>query len=485
MKISCRLNTFSIMGLLGVSNALALEYQASNNVEHPNILFILVDDMGYSDLGCYGNTINETPNIDNLASQGKRFTHMYAGSAVSTPSRFSIITGYFPIRYNIGHVFRDDNEYMIPSETNLPSLLKSAGYHTAHIGKWHLGGLREEDVKRRLEGKSSIPGPLQQGFEYASTSIEGKPIRRDLMLGDSLYCKGGKYMIENDSFAHPIEAHLEDIKTQKVLDLLDTYSKKNDAPFYINLCYDAPHAPYEPAPKKHLSKYQAIGATGNNLYYRSMISHLDECIGRIEKKLRDLDLFDNTIIIFTSDNGPAMQGVPGPFKGGKSDLHEGGIRVPAFIVWNGVIPSNTLSHDNNHFTDFLPTLCNIAGVRNVPDKDGENRIKSWTSQGECVPRNKRMFFSINLLGNSQLQEPRPEPHISHVVIDGKWKLTAMVDEEKVVPLELYDLISDEREIKNILGKQPKVEAELLDFMSDVIDDERWEWDRNLGVYNVD
>ena len=465
----------------------ATTHIAANNVQEskrPNILFILVDDMGYGDLTCYGSAGNDTPHIDALARQGKRFTHMYAGSAVSTPSRVSILTGRFPIRYDVRHVFRDKNEYLIPQETNLARLLNNAGYHTAHVGKWHLGGLRIEDIQRRKEGKRTTPGPLQQGFDYASTSIEGLPIRRDLMLGDSLYRKGGKHMIINDEFASPRLAHLEDLKTSDVMDLMESFSK-TDKPFFINLCYDAPHDPYEPAPEKHLKKYEAMGVTGKQLYFRSMVSHLDECIGRLEDKLKELGIYDNTLIIFTSDNGPARQGSPGVFKGGKSDLHEGGLRVPGFVVWNNVVPKGTVSHDICHFTDFLPTLCAIAkaNTSNI-NSDGENILSMWTAPEEVyTERTKKMFFQLDKSGTSQLQAPRPMPHISVAAIDGKWKLTADIINDKLTLLELFDLRNDQRELKNLLGEHPEVEKELQDFMEKVLAEKRWEWDRNLGIYD--
>ena len=477
MKI--QLTILASFASIAIGNAVNQEQE-----KRPNILFILVDDMGYGDLSCYGNPGIETPHIDALARQGKRFTHMYAGSAVSTPSRVCLMTGKFPIRYNVSHVFRDKNEYLIPDKNNLAQQLKQAGYHTAHIGKWHLGGLRKEDIDRRNEGKSTIPGPLQQGFEHALTSIEGLPIRRNLMLGDSLYRKGGGYLIRNDEYAPKDTAYLETIKTQEAMRLMEQYSK-SDKPFFINLWYDAPHDPYEPAPGNHLEKYKKMGVTGKQLYFRSMVSHLDESIGLLEKKLKELGLFENTLIVFTSDNGPARQGSPGPFKGGKTDLHDGGIRVPAFVVWKGLIPERTLNHDVCHFADFLPTLCNIAQVKDLPEKlDGENIMSTFTSkQGVYTERGKKLFFQIDKVGTSQLQAPRPMPHVTVAAIDGKWKLTADVIDDKLTALELFDLTTDQRELKNQLGKYLAIEANLLNFMKNVLSEERNDWNRQLGIYN--
>lgn len=464
--------------LLGI---LSLSAVTASAQKQPNIIFILADDMGYGDLGCYGSASIETPNIDALASQGKRFTRFYAGSAVSTPSRVTLMTGKFPIRYDVQHVFRDKHEYLLQENFIIPKMLKEAGYQTAHIGKWHLGGVRSFDIDRRKSGIATIPGPLQQGFDHSLTTIEGTNPRRELMLSDRMYKESGLHLIRNDRYAIADSAHWEDIKTNEALSLMDQYAK-NDKPFFINLWYDSPHDPYELAPSDNIAKYEDMGVTGDQLLFRTMVSHLDKNIGKIQAKLKELGIYDNTIIVFTSDNGPARQGCSGPFKGGKSDLHEGGIRVPCFVVWNGVIPSATISHDVCHFADFLPTFYEIVNGKQTTIKgDGESLLAQLKKDGNVyTKRNKKLFFQLKKSGSSQLQAPRPLPHISIAVIDEKWKLTADIIGGKIKPLELFDLMTDQRELKNLLGTQLEIEKELFLFMEEVVNNERKHWDRELG-----
>ncbi|MFI3295115.1 MAG: sulfatase-like hydrolase/transferase [Rikenellaceae bacterium] len=465
--------------LTAVLLAPVLETKAQDR--KPNIIFILADDMGYGDLACYGNPIIDTPNIDTLASEGRRFTHFYAGAAVSTPSRVSLMTGRFPIRYNVGEVFRDKNEYLVEEEVNLAKVLKAAGYATAHIGKWHLGGLRDVDLERRDEGIATSPGPMQQGFDHSLTSIEGKPIRAELMTSDRLYKEAGEHLIRDDQYAPEDNNHWEDIKTAEALRLMEEYSR-GDKPFFINLWLDSPHAPYE-ATERHLDKYLEMGAEGYRANFYSMVAHIDENLGKIKSKLKELGIDDNTIIIFTSDNGPAHHGSAGPFKGAKTDLHEGGVRVPAIIWWNGVISSG-VDHNCYHFTDFLPTLNTLGGGEPLPtlyQGDGEDISEALLSESiERRTRENRIFFIMNKGGNSQLQIPRPQPHPTYAVIDGKWKLTADIVDGELVALELYDLMSDQHELKNLLGKHPEIEKSLYDYMKQTLDEPRTLWDYELG-----
>lgn len=460
--------------------------EAAAQQKQPNIIFILADDMGYGDLACYGNPIIDTPNIDTLASEGRRFTHFYAGAAVSTPSRVSLMTGRFPIRYNVGEVFRDKNEYLVQEDVNLARVLKAAGYTTAHIGKWHLGGLRNFDLERRDSGVATSPGPLQQGFDHALTSVEGKPIRAELMTQDRLYKEAGQHLIRNDKHAAKDYNHWEDIKTAEALHLMEEYSKA-DKPFFINLWLDSPHAPYE-ATERHLDKYLEMGAEGYRANFYSMVAHIDENIGRIKSKLKDLGIYDNTIIIFTSDNGPAHHGSAGPLKGAKTDLHEGGVRVPCIISWSGVIPGG-VDHNVYSFTDFLPTLNSFAEGGALPKSyhgDGVDVAEALLSEcGERRERKKRLFFIMNKGGDSQLQIPRPQPHPSYAVVDGKWKLTGDMVDGELVALELYDLMSDQHELKNLLGRHPDIESSLYDYMRSTLEEPRTLWDYDLGYDESD
>lgn len=421
----------------------------------PNVIMLLADDMGYGDLSCYGSQSIETPHIDSLARQGMRFTHFYSGSAVCTPSRACLLTGKFPLRFDIRQHFTDNEEHLPEGTVTLPKLLHEAGYATAHIGKWHLGGLRPQDYEARQRNEPANPGPLQQGFDHYLCNIEGAPIRPMLVKDRKLYHEGGKYMVMDDKRPPENKKHWTEIKVDEAIRLIDGWHTEQQ-PFFLNLWFDVPHTPYEPAPEPHLSKYEKMGVTGDQLYFRSMVSHLDANIGRLVSRLKELDMYDNTIIIFSSDNGPAFQGSPGPFRGGKTDLHEGGIRVPMFAVWPGKIPENTYSFQTAHMADILPTICEVVGVTPPEDIDGVS-ILPHLQNGTDIKRDI-LLWQMDLYARFQNQGPKPTPYATSVAQMGKWKLLT----DSLQPTELFNLEADHRELYNLLGQEPEIEKILLD-----------------------
>lgn len=422
--------------------------------QKPNILVLLADDLGYGDLGCYGSQSIETPNIDALANEGIRFTRFYAGSAVCSPSRACLLTGNFPLRYNIRKHF-DDNEMHLPVDAlTLPEILKEDGYTTAHIGKWHLGGLRPVDYEARAIGKHANPGPLQHGFDYYLANIEGAPVRPMLIKERKLYREGGKYLVENEHRLPERNEHWTEIKVSKAIGLLDEW-KLSDKPFYLQIWFDVPHTPYEPAPEPHLSKYKQLGCENDQLFFRSMVSHLDEQIGRLISHLKQTGQYDNTLIMFTSDNGPAYQGSPGPFKGGKTDLHEGGIRVPGFFVWNGHIKSGTHTFQTGHFADFLPTVCEINNI-DISHNQIDGRSLLPVLKGEDNIEERILLWQMDMYAHFQNQGAKPKPYSTAVAVKGNWKMLA----DSLTPVELFNMVQDHREIYNLLGMKNELEKEL-------------------------
>jgi arylsulfatase A-like enzyme len=429
----------------------------------PNIILLLVDDMGYGDLTCYGGQAVYTPNIDQLAHAGVRFTRFYSASGVCTPSRAAILTGKYPLRFNIRQHFSDKGENLPAGIETLPKILKKAGYATAHIGKWHLGGLRTEDFEARKKGKEADPGPLQHGFDHSLTSIEGAPPRPLLIKERKLYREGGKYMVRNDQRAPEDPNHWTNIKVNEAIKLLEGW-KENDQAFFLNLWFDVPHTPYEPAPEPHLSTYANMGATGDQLYFRSMVSNLDENIGRLITKLKELDLYENTLILFTSDNGAAWEGEVGPFKGGKTDLHEGGIRVPFIAVWQNKIPGNHVSFQRGHHTDILPTICEAVHADYKESIDGMSLLPNLCN-GEEINRGL-ILWQMDIYKSLQRHYEKPEPYGTNIAYKGPWKLLL----DSITPVELYHLENDPHEVLNVLGKYPEIvnnlREETILFMSE-------------------
>ena len=417
----------------------------------PNIVFILADDLGYGDLSCYGSQSIATPNIDEMARQGIKFTHCYAGSAVSSPSRACMLTGKFPLRYNIRHHFDDREMHLQADAVTIPMLLKQANYTSIHIGKWHLGGLRLQDFENRNNKKAALPGPLEHGFDSYLCGIEDPLIRAALVEKRELYRRGGEFLVANDKRLDKNPKHGEDIKTDEAIRVIEKYSKQHK-PFFLNLWFEAPHTPYEPVPEPHYSKYVNSGATGDQLLFRSMVSHLDANVGKILKKLKELGIEKNTIVVFTSDNGPAYQGSPGPFRGGKTDLHEGGIRVPCIIQWKGHVISNLISQETIHFADFMPTFSHLAGADDSKVKEDGIDISNYLLTQ--IPLKKRtLCFQMDLYKEYQNQGPKPFPYATTVIIENNWKLLG----DSIKPLELFNLGNDHREIYNLLNQNPEIQ----------------------------
>ncbi|MCB0839588.1 MAG: sulfatase-like hydrolase/transferase, partial [Bacteroidetes bacterium] len=198
-------------------------HSLEKNTPPPNIIVLLADDLGYGDLSVYGSQSIHTPNIDHLAAEGMRFSRFYAGSAVCSPSRACLLTGKFPLRHGVTRHFNDREMHLTPLATTIPQLLKNQGYQSAHIGKWHLGGLRIQDFEARQKGKSALPGPLEHGFDHYLCNIEDPLIRADLITNRQLYRQGGNTMVRNDQRADTIHKHWTEIKVDEAISLLDRW----------------------------------------------------------------------------------------------------------------------------------------------------------------------------------------------------------------------------------------------------------------------
>ncbi len=422
----------------------------------PNLIVLLADDMGWKDPSCFGGTAVETPHIDALAADGMKWTQFYAASAVCTPTRVSVLTGRYPLRFDVRKHFRDRVSYLPTDATTLAELLKRDGYATAHLGKWHLGGLHVDENGHR---KANQPGPAQHGFTYYQTQIEQQPLRGRMGRKRILYRKGGTCLIRNGKVVPEsdpyYDKHFTDINGDKAVELIERYHQQK-RPFFLNVWWMVPHKPYEPAPEPFWSRTAAEGISEDQHRFRSMVAHMDHKIGRIVAKLKELGIYEETFILFTSDNGAAYEGQIGPLKGGKTDLHEGGIRVPAIATWPERIPAGTETDALGHANDILPTFCAAAGVSLPEEKrvDGVNLLPHLTER-KPVDRGT-VFWQMDLYGNLQRHYDKPKPYATEVARRGPWKLLA----RKGKPVALYNLEKDIGEENNVLDEHPKRVAEL-------------------------
>jgi len=396
---------------------------AEQKTYRPNILMILVDDLGYGDLTSYGAKDLKTPNIDRLMASGMRFDNFYANCPVCSPTRASLLSGRYPDMVGVPGVIRthitNNWGHLAPHAVLLPKLLKPAGYHTAIVGKWHLG----------LESPNI---PNDQGFDHFHGFLG------DMM--DDYYNHrrhGNKYMRFDDKEIDP-EGHATNLFTEWAIDYINDRAK-SDPPFFLYLAYNAPHTPIQP-PDDWLQrvKKRQPGIDDKRAKLVALIEHLDDGIGKVIAALEDSGISDNTLVIFTSDNGGQLSAGAnnGPLRAGKQDMYEGGIREPMCAVWPGKIQAGTRSDRIALTMDLYPTICEAAGAKITHKIDGRSILP--TLLGKTQSEEDRFLFWVRREGSGY------GGRAYYAVRYGDYKL---VQNSPYEPMELYNLKEDPREQK--------------------------------------
>jgi len=406
----------------------------------PNILVILTDDLGYDDVGCYWTPDNrpgfekiQTPNLDRLAAEGVRFTDYYAPSSVCSPSRAALMTGCYPVRVGFpGILFSESLAGLNPDEVTLAEILKERGYATACVGKWHLGHLAPFS-------------PRQHGFD----AFYGMMFPNDMK----------PFVLHRDETVvepHPDQKTLTEQFTEEAVKFVRA---KRDQPFFLYLAYSAPHIPL------HVSDgFRGKSARG---LYGDVVECMDWGVGEVLKALDETGLADQTLVVFTSDNGPDTRGPYDkrgqafPLRAAKATTREGGVRVPCLMRWPGRIPAGFVCREIASAMDVLPTVAGIAGAQPPQDRiiDGKDILPLMTKPGAPSPHDAFFYYYGQKL---------------EAVRSANWKLvfprTAMDDtpyerkqgaaKEALLPEALYDLAADVGETTDVTGKHPEVAARL-------------------------
>jgi arylsulfatase A-like enzyme len=418
----------------------------------PNIVFILADDLGYGDLGCYGQKQIQTPNLDRMAKEGTRLTQFYAGCTVCAPSRCVLMTGL-----HTGHCFIRGNakENLRPDDVTVAKVLKSAGYTTGLVGKWGLGH----------EGSTGVP--TKQGFDsffgyldqvHAHNYYPGFLMRdeqrvplKNVVPGTGEFGKG---------VATKKVEYSADLLTEEALAFID---RNKDRPFFLYFAPTIPHANNEAG--KEGMEVPDYGAYRNKDWpepqkgHAAMISRLDADVGRLFDRLKKHGLDENTLVIFTSDNGPHQEGgndpkfnhSAGPLRGIKRDLYEGGIRVPMIARWPGKVPAGATSDFVGTFWDVLPMLAELSGAKAPGGLDGLSFAPTLLGQSEKQKQHESLYWALYERGGAQALRM------------GKWKA---VQQPITAPVQLFDLEADLGEKNDVAGKHPDVVARMTKVMEE-------------------
>ncbi len=444
----------SSIALAGV-NFMNQKTFAENKSKRPNFIVIMADDQGWGDLGCYGHPTLRTPKIDKLAKEGTLFTNFYCNAAICSPTRTAMMTGQFPARVkmhsqistkermkSLGSAHYLDTKYPM-----LPRLLQNSGYHTMHIGKWHLSVWQHRNP--------DVPRPDQYGF--------------DEYLLPYLNWPETKYGEKWSQKTH--RARSTELFVDESVNYLNE-RKKADKPFFLQLWLLDPHVPLIPDEDQmnHYDDIKTRQPYNENpdldpakIYY-SVLTEMDKQLGRLFDAVDRLGLAEDTYIIFTSDNGAANPrsydyyvgtGSNGPFRGQKGSLYEGGIRTPFIIRKPGTVPADKVDGGSIiSGVDFLPTFCSMAGTEIPEDKHFDGEDVSEALKGKSQKRKKPLMWQW------RFGQPREALHKSPMLAirDGKWKLLANPDKSRV---ELYDIPNDPMEVNNKAGQNPKIVKDLF------------------------
>jgi arylsulfatase A-like enzyme len=404
--------------VVGAAGALAFAAAAERGraqAQKPNIVFIMADDLGYADVSCYGRRDYTTTNIDRLAQGGVRFLQAYSNSAVCSATRTALITGRYQYRYPIGleEPLNVRDVGLSPDVPTLPSLLKKAGYATALIGKWHLGSPPKY-------------GPLMSGYDRFYGFIPGSSDYFNHK--DSLFDGGEK---AND------DGYLTTLLGDRAVATVETFARAR-TPFLISLHFNAPHWPWE-GPEDEAVSRQVTGPGGSGLFhldggslqtYAKMVLAMDEAIGRVLAALERAGVAENTIVIFTSDNGGERFSDTWPFSGKKTELLEGGIRIPAIVRWPGVVRTGSTSNQTIMSMDWLPTLLAAAGGTTDPSSPPDG-IDIGPQLRGGAPVSRKLYW-------------RYKHNAQQAMRDGDWKYLKILDN-----IFLFNVVDDPLERANL------------------------------------
>jgi len=459
MSLTNRRDFLKMMGLSAASMALSgCSITSGQSVpeisgNRPNILIVLCDDLGYGDLNCYGHPHIKTPNLDKLAIEGMRLTDCYAAAPVCSPARAGMLTGRTPYRCGIyDWIPANSPMHLRRQEQTVASLLRDGGYATCHSGKWHCNGKFNSPEQ---------PQPDDHGFEHwFSTQNNAGPTHHN-----------PKNFVRNGEPVGPLEGYSSELIVREAIDWLGTKWDRAK-PFCLFVWFHAPHEPIATAPefmKMYEGKKEAI--------YYGNVTQMDHEFGGLMKTLDEMELRDKTFVMFTSDNGPETLnryrgsnrsfGSPGPLRGMKLHMYEGGIRVPGIIRWPGRTRPGSVSEEPVNGTDILPSLCEMAGVEVPADRPIDGTSFLPILQGGKLKRKVPLYWRYN----SALSKP-----FTVAMRQGDWKILA---DNEMTKFELYNLRKDLAEQHNLADSQPqRLEAmkKTLAKLHAEIDAEGPDWD---------
>jgi arylsulfatase A len=425
-----------------------LSHCADRRSRKPNIILVLVDDLGWGELGCYGNTFNETPNLDKLAGEGMRFTDAYAAAPVCSPTRAALLTGQYPARVGITDYLRpNDKNHLSTKHTTMAEVLKDAGYATGIIGKWHLTGYANHGVEESR--------PAKHGFD-------------ETIVSENRGIGAGSYF-HPYHFNREIEKRLpgkEYLVDRMNLEAVEFINRHKDEPFFLYLSHYAVHTRLE-GKEELVSRFEKKPNAGegntaprNNPHLAAQLKSIDEGVGMIMHELDELGLAHRSLLVFTSDNGGEDRVTNNaPIRAGKSALYEGGIRVPLIARYPRLVPAGRICRKAVSTVDFYPTFCEAAGIE--PDSgqclDGVSMMPVLIDPKMRLKRN-RLYWHY----------PLSKPHFlggrsSGAIREGDWKLIEFFD---TAESQLYNLADDIGERDNLAATMPDKDEELRRVLAD-------------------
>jgi arylsulfatase A-like enzyme len=418
--------TFHLRGSTIIGCFIALILFAATTVslgQSLNIVYIMTDDMGYGDLSCYGRKDFQTPHIDKLASEGMKFTNAYSGGPLCTPTRASFLTGRYPARTPVGLIEpltgqpSDTTHGLTPAYPSVAKLLGASGYETALIGKWHLGSQPHHS-------------PIKNGFDYFYGFRSGAVDYVSHRGTDGIHD-----FYENDLPVYP-EGYLTDLIADKAVEFIHG---KHSKPFFLSINFNAPHWPWQKAGDAAYADATKFREGGSPATYHEMMKSLDDGVGRIMKSLEAKGLRENTIVVFTNDNGGERYSDSGGLTKGKATVWEGGIKVPAIVRWPGKIKQGSLTDQIIITMDWTATFLSVARAKVPPGfaLDGIDLMPIMTGKTKVVPRT--LYWRLTQRQNEK------------AVRKGEWKYLVDATGEY-----LFNLDNDPSERKNLKDENPDV-----------------------------